>query len=137
MSDVIKNWKKSETSVHFLKEGLRLLTEPNRPTAKEVSDSGPDEMVGVYCTYGKGARPKVTLKHQEAQLLLDMVEELGSRIQAEEQLGTAVEMAAAALFEGRELQGPVAAELYEPVLKVVIDFDPRLNQLALDLQESV
>jgi hypothetical protein len=31
----------------------------------------------------------------------------------------------------------MALELYEPVLSVVTEFDPRVYQLALDLQQSV
>jgi hypothetical protein len=134
MRSVIREWKRMGSSVETLMEGLSLLSERDRPTAYEITVGGNTDIIGIYCTYGKGVRPKMTLDRKEARFLLEVVTTLSDKILGEDALHRAIEMAADILFSGASPPDkPVAGTLWDPVLEVLSNFDPRVQQVRLSL----
>ncbi|MBU0532903.1 hypothetical protein KKB44_05420 [Candidatus Micrarchaeota archaeon] len=116
--------------VPVMEEGLRLLTSPYRPTAQEVSSDGSD-VISVYCTHGKSHKPKMTLSHNEARFLLDILTELRTSISVEENLVEAMTRTVSVLLEGRPLPDPLPDQSWQPVLEVVKKFDSGAAQVRL------
>jgi len=129
MLAVLRQWK--DIGFADLKEGLKLLADPNRPTAQKIQDTRAPEIAGVFCTYGKGIRPKTALDREDAEVLLELVSRLEKAMQTEV-VPAAMELAGQLLLNGQDLSNKtVADKLLDPLLKILREFDGNAGQMNL------
>jgi len=127
MGYVVSAWKRSGESTAVLAEGLKVLSSDKRPTADAISrDDAP--YMAVACNYGKGYRDKLTLSREDASLMLEFVVPLRGAARNERGAREMVEMAAGVIINGQPIPKTLANPLWEPVLRVIAEVAPSLNQ---------
>ncbi len=127
MLKVVKAWERSGFGTKVLEDGLRILSDENRPRSDTVLRKNPAEAV-VVCGYGSGARSKHTLERDEAAFLLRVVLPIRSRTLVEESARSLVQKASAVLLEGQQIPKTIADPSWEPLIKILADVAPCLNQ---------
>ncbi|MFH0884958.1 MAG: hypothetical protein V1861_04570 [Candidatus Micrarchaeota archaeon] len=127
MEYVVSAWKRSGESTAVLEEGLRVLSSPKRPTADAISRAD-HPYVAVACNYGKRYRDKLTLSKADASLMLGFVVPIRQVAQDEESAKKMVGLVAGVLLNGLVPPKTLTDPSWEPVLRVIREVAPSLNQ---------
>jgi hypothetical protein len=130
MRSVVNAWKRSGAATQVLEEGLRLLSSEKRPTANEIS-KWDTEVMAVTCTWGKGYRNKLTLSKADASLLLELVSQIRSAADGEENAKKMVGLASGLFFDGEKPPKTLRDPSWEPLLRIVREVAPSLCQATM------
>jgi hypothetical protein len=130
MGYVVSAWKKSGATTAVLEEGLKVLSSVKRPTADAISRRE-SPFMAVACNYGKGYRDKLTLSKEDASIMLEFVVPIRKAAQGEESAKQMIGMAAGVLLNGMVPPKTLTDPSWEPVLRVIREVAPALNQRQL------
>jgi hypothetical protein len=136
MNSLLRLWRRSGKSLEVLVETLQQLSKENRPPAHLMLNYGDPAVASLYCTYGKGANPRIIVTREDAAFLLEVVTDLSKcfsrNLDREEMLGSAIEKVADIVFEGKvPAINTIADDVYGPVITVLSKFDISIKQQLL------
>lgn len=131
MKSVISIWKKVGGTSEVLAEGLAMLADSNRDSAEFMINNIESRSVAVAATFGKGRRAKLALEKDDAQMLLEVVEAIRGIDCTELEHKQMIEVAASILLDGKQPTDFFVNGAYEPLRKVLEQFDPKVSQGSL------
>jgi hypothetical protein len=130
MAGVVKAWERARLPTALLEEGLQILASDKRPTADTLCrlDS---PSAAVTCTYGKGARAKLTLPKEDASFMLGFVAPIRRAAPTELAARKMVLLASGILFEDQSPPTTLRDPSWDSLLSILADIAPAVRQATL------
>lgn len=131
MRYVFNQWKRVKGSTKILEESLRILASDRRPTADRFLRDDESKASHLYATYGTGYRCKLSLSKKDATILLGLVTSIREISADEREARKMVRRAFSMLLDGDKPASTLSDPRWEPLLKVLREFEPSVNQVPL------